>query len=74
VPDFAYKASATLQVPGELRREVGESCTTLCPGGFLQPLRNRRADGQLMADPQCDGFQENGLVTLQALELASKRI
>ena len=72
--DLLDQAAPFLQVAGELVDELLEALAPLRTGRVLVRGRDRRVDGQCVADEQCDGLDQDGLVAFEPVELAGQLV
>ena len=72
--DLAHEAPATLEVAAELVDKLIEARTSLSAGDGLMRFWNWGRYRQRVANEQRDGFDQDGLVALQAIELMRQPI
>lgn len=68
------KAAAALEVAAELVDELVEAHTSLGTGYALVCFGNRRRYRQCVADEERDGFDQDGLVAFEAIELVGQAV
>jgi len=66
---IAHQAVTARQVPRELLDELLEACSPLRPRSLLMRLRYGSSHGELMADEERDGLDQDSLIAFQAIEL-----